>query len=153
MDPLEIIKQLSLALMKRYKLDDWTFEFSKAKRRAGRCCYRRKVIEISLYHAQSSHLADVIDTVKHEIAHAVTPGAGHGELWQAACLMIGARPERFYTKPIDIPFKWTASCPGCGTVHRKHKKPKKDRSCGRCDTKYNPKFKLEFKRADVPAVR
>jgi predicted SprT family Zn-dependent metalloprotease len=147
MDPLEIIKQLALALMKRYKLEGWTFEFSTAKRRAGRCYYRRKVIELSLYHAQHSELADVLDTIKHEIAHAVTPGAGHGELWQAACLMIGAKPERYYTKPIEIPFKWIATCPGCGNQSKKHRKPKNERSCGRCASHYDPKFKLEYVRA------
>lgn len=67
----------------------------------GRCSYSTRTIEISgpLSRAQDTEdgRAQVHDTILHEIAHAMTPGAGHGPAWKRACVRIGAKPVRCYS--------------------------------------------------------
>jgi hypothetical protein len=56
------------------------------------------------------------DTCLHEIAHALTPFAGHGPVWQAMCMKIGANPSRFgyYLHGDGIGYKFT--CDKCNAV-------------------------------------
>ncbi len=111
----------------------WTFAWDKAKLRAGGCHYRTKVISLSRHYVAlnvADRLDDVIDTVLHEIAHALTylqygPGGyGHGPEWQAICVRIGAKPERCYdSSVVAMPTgRWLACCPACGNEYRRHKR-------------------------------
>jgi hypothetical protein len=58
------------------------------------CKYRTKRIEISKYYAQHSPRESILDTLLHEIAHALAgPKAGHGPSWKAIAVRIGANPR------------------------------------------------------------
>ena len=46
-------------------------------------------ITISQRHAENDPESDVIETILHEIAHAITPGAGHKKIWQDTSIAIG----------------------------------------------------------------
>ena len=46
-------------------------------------------ILLSKTHIERDNEKDVIETILHEIAHAITPGAGHRPIWQATSLAIG----------------------------------------------------------------
>lgn len=46
-------------------------------------------ILISKSHIERDNEKDVIETILHEIAHAITPGAGHKPIWKATSLAIG----------------------------------------------------------------
>lgn len=83
-------RQRCRSLMDQHGLYDWKLRMTKTLRRLGRCMYRDKTIEVSRYQPG----ADPDDTVLHEIAHALTPWAGHGPIWQAKCRQIGANPVR-----------------------------------------------------------
>lgn len=149
LEPLQLIQQLAEALMKRYGLIEkgWSFGFNHRTRSVGVCHYRTKRIELSLHHAEQSDLTEIIDTIKHEIAHAVLPpGEGHGSLWKAACLMIGARPERCYQGPEIDMSRWVGTCPSCGHMFKRVSKPKRQFSCHKCDDKFNRDFLIILKR-------
>ncbi|MHC5539842.1 SprT-like domain-containing protein, partial [Singulisphaera rosea] len=65
--------------MTAHGLRGWTFAFAGTKRRLGVCKYRSRRIEISQYYAKNNPPAVVLDTLRHEIAHAIAgPAAKHG---------------------------------------------------------------------------
>jgi len=76
----------------------WKFQVNnRIVATAGRCNYRRKIIEHSASHLEHSKLEFNIDTVRHEVAHAVAgPGTGHGPVWQAEATRLGADPTARY---------------------------------------------------------
>lgn len=131
----------------RYLLDKhgltqlgWVFTWDRAKRRAGRCSYRDKTISLSLHYVRLNvvkQLGDVVDTILHEIAHALAgPGTNHGPKWVEVCLQIGASPTRCYdSNKVTMPTgKYVATCGGCDKKFYRHKKPKITRRvyCAAC---------------------
>lgn len=141
------IRDLAEFLIAKHGLIGWTFKYNTRKKALGLCRYSTKTIELQRYHAEQSDLKDIVDTLLHEIAHAMTPGRGHGPEWQAACQQIGAKPERLYHGPkIDVPAKWTLTCPTCGKQVKKHRKPTRNHSCGACDRKFNPDHIMTVRR-------
>lgn len=115
MNPLDA-RHLALAHMARHGLHDWRFEFDHARRRFGCCKYRSKVISLSRPLTLLNAEPQVLDTILHEIAHALTPGDGHGPRWRAACVKLGARPQRCYgeTEVASPPRRPAAYRYGCG---------------------------------------
>ena len=62
--------------------------------RLGACRFRHHVIWISRTHALEGSEEQLLDTVLHEIAHAIAGHeAGHGLLWKATARRIGATPR------------------------------------------------------------
>lgn len=87
---------------------------------AGRCHGGRKRIELSGHVMRDWPIAEVIDTILHEIAHALTPNdAGHGDEWRAKCREIGARPDRTYSEDLKVSQRFKARCIGCGAEYEK----------------------------------
>jgi predicted SprT family Zn-dependent metalloprotease len=122
-------EQLALNLMGRFGLLDngWTFTFNRRRTQAGLCLYPNAVkpgrIELSAYYVLLNSEADVRDTLLHEIAHALAGPVGHGPLWKAICVQIGARPRRC-TQAAMPPGRWRATCPNCRRVHHRHRRPR-----------------------------
>ncbi len=111
----------------RHGLVGWSFGFTTAKRQLGVCKYRPKRIEISAYYAQNNPVEDVRDTLLHEIAHALAgPKAGHGPVWQAIALRIGATPQACDSSPGTVvePGDWQAPCPSCRKTHHRYRRPR-----------------------------
>jgi len=91
---LKILSEAAAALFAGHRLVGWSFGLAASKRRLGVCKYRQKRIEISDYYARHNPDAAVLDTLRHEIAHALAgPEAGHGPTWQAIAARIGATPR------------------------------------------------------------
>jgi predicted SprT family Zn-dependent metalloprotease len=94
---------LARSLMNQHGLQDWGFEFDKSVRRFGLCSYRKKRIYLSRRLVMDNSEEEVRDTLLHEAAHALSwlkhgrKGCGHGPLWKAMCVEIGARPQRCYS--------------------------------------------------------
>jgi predicted SprT family Zn-dependent metalloprotease len=118
---------LALRLMKEFGLQGWEFGFNRARRQMGRCAYPRAGrpgrIQLSVHYVQRNSLADIEETIRHEIAHALAgPTAGHGPAWKAMCAVTGAKPLR--CGQADMPTgHWLGVCPGCQREHRRHRRP------------------------------
>jgi predicted SprT family Zn-dependent metalloprotease len=127
----------AVALMAAHGLHTWAFRFNTNVRRAGVCHYRPGRIELSAHFVERNSDAEVLDTILHEIAHAlVGPRHGHDAAWKAKCVEIGARPRRCYDRAVDMPTgKWRATCPSCSTEYDRHRRPRRltgwfCRTCG-----------------------
>lgn len=111
----------------KHKLSEWRFVLNpNLGRRLGCCKHREQVIEIATYFAEKNPQATVIDTLLHEIAHALAgPGHGHDNYWKGIAISLGAEPTAcatdgsIETKPSD----WAGDCRSCGKVHYKYKTP------------------------------
>ena len=127
-------RRLALDLMARHGLDGWTFEFNWRKRTVGLCRYTTKTIELSVYLVERNGPDEILDTLLHEIAHAlVGPGHGHDAVWKRKCVELGAVPRACGDAAMPEGC-WKAECAVCGARFDRHRKPKRLRGwfCRRC---------------------
>ena len=142
MQHLRQLEQFANNTLRKYDLtaEGWSFRWDRARRRFGSCDYGRKQITLSVHMARINTLAQCMDTVLHEVAHAIAgQSAGHGPKWKQACEMVGAQPERCYT-PDEVrqpPSKYVRYCPNCGHATPMYRRSRKLYACGRCCKKYN----------------
>lgn len=129
------VRQSALELMARHGLSGWRFAFNRRKRALGLCRYAIRTIELSIFLVYQNGPEEILDTILHEIAHAlVGPEHGHDAVWKQKCLEIGAKPLR--CGAADMPAgQWQARCGGCGAVFSRYRKPKRlqgwfCRACG-----------------------
>lgn len=124
----------------------WTFGFDRARRRLGACRVGSKRITLSRSLSQALPDAEVEDTIRHEIAHAVDAERRgrtcHDAAWKALALRCGARPERCYAAelPEDPGAPYTATCPSCGAAHALYRQPVRARRCAPCHRAGRPAF-------------
>jgi hypothetical protein len=80
-------------LFETHNLTDWkvrvSTELRPGKVYAGLCSYQDKCIILNAHHIDTHPDFEVEDTIKHEIAHALTQGHGHDEVWQAKAQALG----------------------------------------------------------------
>jgi predicted SprT family Zn-dependent metalloprotease len=129
------VRKLALELLAVHGLNDWSFGFNRRKRSLGLCVFHRRTIEVSVFFVLQNPPEEIVDTILHEIAHAlVGPRHGHDRVWKQKCREIGAKPQR--CGHAEMPEgKWRASCGQCGKKFHRHRKPKRTRgwhcrSCG-----------------------
>jgi hypothetical protein len=119
------VQRLARRLLAGHGLGDWSFAYNRSKLQMGLCVFGRRLILLSAYFVELNGDEAVLDTLLHEIAHAlVGPGHGHDAVWRAKCLEVGAKPERL-SYAVKMPLgRWRAVCPGCGRLHDRHRRPK-----------------------------
>ena len=144
MSKLEKVERLALRLMKQHGLHRWKFKWTTAKCRIGVCYHHTRTICLSKPFAAARDEAHSRDTILHEIAHALLPQRiDHGEQWKKMALKVGAIPKPYYDSSLDLPHKYELHCKRHGVVGHSHRLG--DYSCPKCDTDFNPKFRLVFK--------
>ena len=118
----------------------WTVGFDRARRRLGACHPARRAITLSARLTERLPAADVEDTLRHEIAHAIDVEqrgrTRHDARWRALAAACGARPERCYAAPLppDESAPYSAVCPTCTAetaVYRQPVRPLRCRACAR----------------------
>lgn len=87
---LKDVELLATQLIYKH-IPDWGFKFNNRLNALGVCDYNTKTIYISRV-AEKQTLEMVRDTILHEIAHALTPGDGHGFQWADKCKELGCKP-------------------------------------------------------------
>ena len=142
-------KNLAFTLMGEHGLIEnaWTFKFDNAKRRFGCCDYSAKCISLSKELVMLNTEERVKNTILHEIAHAlVGRGHGHDWVWKTMAIQIGCNGERCYSNKDTVMVKgnYEATCPKCGHIHTKFRKPKRTSSCGECSNTFDKERILVF---------
>jgi len=100
----------------------WKLTYSKtAKRRLGLCSPRAKEIDISESHLQNATDEELLNTLKHEIAHALdwhwNGNASHGSSWKAIARTLGLKNPKSTKKLSYSPdYKYDVICPVCGKI-------------------------------------
>jgi len=123
----EVLKDLDL-----YKVG-WRFRYRNLKSLAGYCDYRHKTITLSKHLVLNNSDEKIMNTLIHEIAHALTPkGRSHGRAWSRNfkdLLKIYEQPintSRCYDSSYDMPEKqYKVECNTCGEVYGKHRMGRK----------------------------
>jgi hypothetical protein len=124
---LKELEDIANREMMKHGLHDWTFGLADTKRQLGVCKYRTKRIEIAEYYALNSSPQTVLDTLLHEIAHAIAgPAARHGPVWKAVAVRLGATPRACDNSPETVvtPGDWQATCPACKTTFHRYNRPR-----------------------------
>lgn len=119
----------------------WRFKLGRGKKRLGACNYRQKQVSVSRYLIELGTDEEVMDTIIHEIAHALTPHCGHNSLWVEKARSLGhPDPKRLATKlSYKIPHKYAIYCNLHGGIvakrHRRSNPATLARSyCTKCGT-------------------
>jgi len=55
----------------------------------GKCSYKEKCIYLNAFHIDTHPDVEIINTIRHEIAHALCPNQGHNDVWKAKAREIG----------------------------------------------------------------
>ena len=146
---------LAITLMVKHGLmtetpSTWHFEFDAATTRLGLCRFKTRTISLSRRLTEVNTRETVLDTILHEIAHALQPLAGHGRIWKLQCMALGAKPQACAraSDVVTLQGKYVATCPGCGAQFHKHARPryKKPRACRACcHGRFDARFILEYR--------
>lgn len=116
----------------------WTFKLSSSKRILGQCRYREREIRVSGVHIELGDDAEIMDTIRHEIAHAVTgPGHKHDHVWKLNAIRLGASPRAAKRLDYDVPHKYEIHCGRCErTLQKRHRRMSRarlaERFCKMC---------------------
>lgn len=121
-DKFDAIK--SIFAKHQASLVGWTVQLSMAKRRRGQCNYTKRVISLSKDLIRFDTLANVRNTLLHEIAHVMTPGHKHDAVWKSTALQIGCNGERCGSAITDAPSKYVFTCTD-GCCIKYHRMPKR----------------------------
>ncbi len=131
----------------------YTFKFDNAKRRFGQCSYTNKRISLSKPLASNNldNFFQINDTILHEIAHALSykihgrRGMGHCKRWVHVAKSIGCNGIRCYNSDEvnKIEHKYTLVCDTCGGENPRHRRPRQDYSCAKCEpNKFDERYLL-----------
>lgn len=83
--------QLARNELNKHGLSDWAVRLNQNAEGhfLGLCSYRDKTIILNAHHIDIHPTPDVINTIRHEIAHALCPKHGHDEVWAECAKRIG----------------------------------------------------------------
>uniref|UniRef100_A0A6M3LCF4 Putative helicase n=1 Tax=viral metagenome TaxID=1070528 RepID=A0A6M3LCF4_9ZZZZ len=78
--------------LNKHNLSDWHIRLVtevKSNSFLGKCSYKDKSIYLNAHHIDTHLQAEVENTILHEIAHALTEGAGHDDVWKDKAKELG----------------------------------------------------------------
>lgn len=87
---LERARTLAGDLIKSLVGTDWRFCFDANRRRFGACYHAEKTIKLSGPLVRCNDETRVLDTILHEVAHALTPVPATGNMWDSP---VGTFPD------------------------------------------------------------
>ena len=113
----------------------WSFGFDLATSRGGVCRPAQKRINLSVSYCHRAKRAEIVDTLLHEIAHAIVGVRHqHDAVWRAKARAIGCTAERCHDVS-HTPARWVGAC-GCGQRwlrQRLSRHLRRGARCARCD--------------------
>jgi hypothetical protein len=118
----EDVQRIARELLDRHGLHDWTVKMDNARRRAGQCNHTRRQLSFSLGLMWERHWDETHMTITHEVAHALTPGRHHDEVWQAKHRELGGDGKRCFEHD-DQDAPWIGVC-AHGVRYPRYRAPK-----------------------------
>lgn len=120
------------------RLYSWTIKLDNAKTRAGVCQYNNKTISLSRPMIKIRSIEESLNTVRHEVAHALVGGKhGHDKVWRAKLIELGGDGKRCYSlddsayEKLANMTKYVGVCPN--NHHSPYsRRPSRRRSCHKC---------------------
>lgn len=119
-------QQQILQKMQEHGLVEWRYvRNNRLSQTAGRCKRYSRVIELAGWFLDNNTEDEIMETLLHEIAHALTPGHGHDRVWKLKCIEIGGKGLTYYNqgdRNVVNPNKertrssktYRVECQGCG---------------------------------------
>lgn len=111
----------AVQLMTKHGLYGWTFRLNTNKRRLGICKWEERRIELSVHHVDKHCNVEIIDTMLHEIAHALTPKHMHDDVWRRKAIEIGCNGNRCGAA-MGVECRFRGVCPKCKRVIKRHRR-------------------------------
>jgi len=110
--------------------DGWNFKYNSRKRALGVCKYTTKEIQLSRVITEHADDDKVLDTIRHEIAHALAgSAANHGPEWKRWARTVGCNPSRNgevnkeTREVLNTKIKYVMVCPKGLIVNTYYRKP------------------------------
>lgn len=130
------VKCLANKLLRAYKLDKegWHFQYHRGRTPIwlGLCQFQYKRIKLNPMFVDCSSMDRIIDTLLHEVAHALTRDCyNHGWHWKMKCMEVGCEP-RSTTLLDETEFAFTVFCPKCPIQISMFTAPKGQYVCPGC---------------------
>ncbi len=107
----------------RYNLGGWQLKATFMDK-IGSCDYNTQTIHLSTVFMRGANCnyKKVKKSLLHEIAHALTPGHGHDQVWKRVCQKIGGDDR--LAASMDLPgMNWAMYCRKCGWRQESATKP------------------------------
>jgi predicted SprT family Zn-dependent metalloprotease len=157
----EEAQRLFDGLVRKHLKEHWILRFTNSARSLGITEYKHRLqtgrvnrIGLSKHYLAHTSYIDMLDVIKHEFAHAIEferhNTSSHGWRWKQMCRITGADPSRLYQGETPTAIKqmnrerrtnaktvYELTCPNCGRVVIKNRKPNATLACGSCCRKYN----------------
>lgn len=134
-------QRITRDLLAAHGLIGWNVTFDNQRRRAGACNYARRLISLSRPLMAQRSWNDTYHTITHELAHALTPGHNHDQVWAAKHIELGGNGARCFDHA-DLEAPWIGTC-AHGKVFSKYRAPKYPEALYRCKCARNaPGFKF-----------
>lgn len=96
----QVIERIT-AVLQQYNLTQWKASIDNAESRVGVCSYTTQTVSLARRLALYANDDEIEETIAHEVAHALEPGAGHGTRWKARMHAMGFVPSRTYQPSED----------------------------------------------------
>ncbi|QJD50378.1 SprT-like protease [Mycobacterium phage MarkPhew] len=117
-------RRIATDLIAQHGLVGWVVTFDNARRRAGVCKYGPKTIGLSKPLMAQRSYDDTMQTITHEIAHALVGHAhGHDAVWAAKHRSLGGNGKRCFDH-LDETAPWMGTC-SHGKRFAKYRQPKR----------------------------
>jgi len=98
------IELVARFLMDEYGLNNTSLTFRHMTRTMGQYSKYRNRIQLSTFFINNKSYRIMVNTILHEIAHALTPGHKHDQVWKAKAIEVGALPRA--TASDELRLKW-----------------------------------------------
>ncbi len=112
----------------------WRFGFDLSPSRAGSCKYAGQRIDLAVSYCLKAPRADIVDTLLHEIAHAIVgPRHNHDAVWRAKARQIGCSAQRCHDLAhTAAPWIGECGCPRQWYRHRLQRRMRRGATCAAC---------------------
>jgi len=158
-DAIELTNQLIKKHSVKYpQLKGWRVFTNKRKRSFGTCYYNKKSIGLSPYLLPHCTSDAILNTITHEIAHAIVGhGHHHDYLWRQTHIELGGDGERCgdsdnyvdgkagQKEILQKNAKYVSVC-SCGNTYYRYRRPTRESCCSKCCSFFDKDKILVWKR-------